>query len=63
MANYCEISGKKVLTGFKISHSHRKSKRTWKPNVQRVRVLVNGKVKRMNVCTRALRPNKVNRDI
>jgi large subunit ribosomal protein L28 len=42
MANYCEICGKKTATGFNVSHSHLKTKRTWKPNIQRVRVLVDG---------------------
>lgn len=63
MANYCEACGKGTATGFNVSHSHLKTKRTWKPNIQRVRVLVDGQVKRMNVCTRCLRSHKVNRDI
>ncbi len=61
MANYCEVCGKKTATGMNVSHSHLKTKRTWKPNVQRVRVVVDGEVKRMNVCTRCLRSGKVTR--
>lgn len=63
MANYCEICGKKPVAGMNVSHSHLKTKRTWKPNIQRVRALVDGKVTRLNVCTRCLRSGKVNRDI
>lgn len=63
MANYCEICGKHTATGFNVSHSHLKTKRTWKPNIQRVRVKTDGQVKRMNVCTRCLRSHKVDRDI
>ena len=63
MANYCEIFGKHTATGFNVSHSHLKTKRTWKPNIQRVRVKADGQVKRMNVCTRCLRSHKVDRDI
>ena len=44
MANYCEVCGKGTATGFNVSHSHLKTKRTWKPNIQRVRVLVDGQV-------------------
>ena len=33
MANYCEICGKHTATGFNVSHSHLKTKRTWKPNI------------------------------
>ena len=63
MANYCEICGKKTTTGMNVSHSHLKTKRTWKPNIQRVRAKVDGKVKRLNVCTRCLRSGKVDRSL
>lgn len=63
MANYCEICGKGTVTGMNVSHSHLKTKRTWKPNIQRVRAVVDGEVKRVNVCTRCLRSGKVQRDV
>lgn len=63
MANYCEICGKGTVTGMNVSHSHLKTKRTWKPNIQRVRAIVDGEVKRANVCTRCLRSGKVQRDV
>ncbi len=63
MANYCEICGKGTVTGMNVSHSHLKTKRTWKPNIQRVRAVVDGEVKRVNVCTRCLRSGKVQRSI
>ena len=63
MANYCEICGKKTTTGMNVSHSHLKTKRTWKPNIQRVRAKVDGKVTRLNVFTRCLRSGKVDRSL
>lgn len=63
MANFCEICGKGTVTGMNVSHSHLKTKRTWKPNIQKVRAVVDGEVKRINVCTRCLRSGKVQRDI
>ena len=33
----CEICGKGVTFGMKVSHSHRRSNRTWKPNVRRIK--------------------------
>ena len=63
MANYCEICGKKTTTGMNVSQSHLKTKRTWKPNIQRVRAKVDGKVTRLNVCTRCLRSGKVDRSL
>ena len=61
MANFCEICGKGTMSGMNVSHSHLKTKKTWKPNIQRVRAVVDGEVKRVNVCTRCLRSGKVQR--
>ena len=63
MANVCEVCAKGEITGMKISHSHIRAKRSWKPNIQRVRAVVDGEVKRINVCTRCLRSGKVQRSI
>jgi large subunit ribosomal protein L28 len=42
-----------------VSHSHRRTKRRWNPNIQRVRAIVAGSPKRLNVCTSCLRAGKV----
>ena len=42
MAAVCDICGKKPSFGMSVSHSHRRTKRRWDPNIQRVRALVNG---------------------
>jgi len=59
----CDICGKGVTFGIKVSHSHRRSNRTWKPNVKKVRAIVNGTAKSVNVCTRCLRSGKVTRAV
>ena len=59
----CEICGKGVTFGIKVSHSHRRSNRAWKPNVKKVKAIVNGSVKSVNVCTRCLRSGKVVRAV
>ncbi len=59
MAFQCEICGKKPQVGNRISHAHNVTKRRWKPNLQRVRAMVNGGVKRMRVCTRCISAGKV----
>lgn len=61
MGKVCDICGKEKIAGNKVSHSLRHSRRTWKPNLRRVRANVNGTVKRINVCTRCLRSGKVQR--
>ncbi len=63
MANVCEICGKGELSGSNVSHSNLKTKRSWKPNIQRVKAIINGEVKRVNTCTRCLRSGKVQRAI
>ena len=59
----CDICGKGVVFGIQVSHSHRRSNRTFKPNVQRVKALVNGTPRHVHVCTRCLRSNKVQRAV
>lgn len=61
MAKFCEVCGKGKVSGNLVTFSNRKSKRTWSPNVRRVKVNTNGTVKRMYVCTRCLRSGKVKR--
>ncbi|MGI5912069.1 MAG: 50S ribosomal protein L28 [Syntrophomonadaceae bacterium] len=57
----CETCGKSITFGKKYSHSHIRTNRQWKPNVQRVKVKVNGSSKRIYVCSRCLRSGKVQR--
>ncbi len=57
----CEICGKSVAFGNKVSHSNRKTNRMFKPNIRRVRVVENGTRKTVDVCARCLRSNKVTR--
>ena len=61
MAHICEVCGKGIMSGNHVSHSNRHTKAAWKPNVQTVRAIVDGEVKRVNVCTRCLRSGKVDR--
>ena len=63
MARRCDICNKGVVAGVQYSHSHRQSKRTWAPNLKRVRAVVNGTPQRVNVCTRCLRSGKVERAV
>ncbi len=59
MASVCEICGKKPYFGMNVSFSHRRTKRRWNPNIQRVRAVVAGTPRRVNVCTGCLRAGKV----
>ena len=59
MASVCEVCGKSPRFGMQLSHSHRRSKRRWNPNVQKVRAVVNGAPRRVHVCTSCLKAGKV----
>jgi large subunit ribosomal protein L28 len=59
----CEICGKTARTGMSVSHSHIRNKRRLKPNLQRVKAMINGSPKRIKVCTRCLRSGKVQRAV
>ena len=59
MASVCEVCGKGPSWGMSVSHSHRRTKRRWNPNIQRIRVQVGSTTRRMNVCTRCIKAGKV----
>ncbi|MBQ9438269.1 MAG: 50S ribosomal protein L28 [Lachnospiraceae bacterium] len=57
----CSVCGKGVTFGNNVSHSHRRSNRKIKANIQRVRCKVGETPKRLYVCTRCLRSGLVER--
>ncbi len=57
----CAICDKDAHFGNKVSHSHRRSNKMWKPNVKRVKINVNGASKKTYVCTSCLKSGKVER--
>jgi large subunit ribosomal protein L28 len=59
VASVCELCGKHPGFGMNVSHSHRRTKRRWNPNIQNVRALIGGATKRINVCTSCIRAGKV----
>ncbi|XVG95100.1 50S ribosomal protein L28 [Eubacteriales bacterium KG127] len=63
MSRKCEICGKGQVSGNKVSHSMRHTRRKWNANIQTVRINDNGTVRRANVCTKCIKSNKVNRAV
>ena len=61
----CEICEKSIAHGNKISiarsHVSRRASRTFRPNLRRVKAIVNGDVKTIFVCSKCLRSGKVTR--
>jgi large subunit ribosomal protein L28 len=62
MPRVCSVSGKKTLSGNNRSHSLHATKKKWKANLQKVKVIdEDGQVKRVYVSARALKSGKVKR--
>ncbi|MDA3935383.1 MAG: 50S ribosomal protein L28 [Actinomycetota bacterium] len=61
MSQICTVCGKSPSAGRNVSHSHRVTNRMFHPNIQKVSVVVNGSVKKMNVCTKCMKAGKVTR--
>ena len=61
MSKICEVCGKKPVAGRSISHSHRVSNRMFRPNIQKVTIREDGKVRKANICTKCMKAGKVER--
>ncbi|MGD2096397.1 MAG: 50S ribosomal protein L28 [Desulfobacterales bacterium] len=59
MSKMCEICGKKPMVGNNVSHAHNVTKRRFNPNLQRVRAVSDGRVKKMMVCTSCIKSGNV----
>jgi len=59
LSNICDICGKSPQFGNNVSHSHKKTRRRWTPNVHKMRVLIDGKHRTARVCSKCLKAGKV----
>jgi len=51
----CDLCGKTPLFGHNVSHSKRRTNRSWTPNIHPATITLDGQKKRLNLCTRCLR--------
>ena len=51
----CEVCGKIGMSGHNVSHSKRRTKTRFLPNIHKVTVPIDGSAKRLKMCTRCLR--------
>ncbi|MDD3237803.1 MAG: 50S ribosomal protein L28 [Candidatus Gastranaerophilales bacterium] len=63
MSIQCDVCGKKSLKAAKISFSHKQNVHRQFPNIQSVKVNLDGTVKRIKVCTSCLKAGKVQRAV
>jgi large subunit ribosomal protein L28 len=57
----CFVCGKGVAHGNNVSHANNRTRRVWKPNLQVARVVVDGEIRKVKVCTRCLAAGKIQR--
>ena len=57
----CEICGKAASFGIKVSHSHRRSNKMWKPNIRKIKTVIGGTPMRICACTRCMRSGKASK--
>lgn len=60
-SNRCYVCDKGVAFGNNVSHANNRTRRVWKPNLQVARILVDGTVRKIKVCTRCLNAGKIQR--
>ncbi len=63
MANRCDMCGKGPRSGNNVSHANNRTKRTFKPNLHKVRALVNGHARRIKVCSSCLKSGRVQKAV
>jgi large subunit ribosomal protein L28 len=61
MSQVCTVCGKRPTAGRNVSHSHRVTNRKFKPNIQKVKAVIDGRPVKVNVCTKCLKAGKVQR--
>ena len=59
MARVCHYCGKGPATGNSVSHANNKSRRRWLPNLQTVKVVEDGRRRRVRACTTCISAGKV----
>lgn len=57
----CFVCDKGVAYGNNVSHANNRVRRHWRPNLQVVRVELDGRIVRVKVCTRCMAAGKVKR--
>jgi len=63
MSYKCTICGKGPVAGNSYSHSHKATKRIFKPNLQKQKLLLKGSIQSVLVCTNCIKSGKAHRPL
>lgn len=59
MANFCYVCNKGPATGNRVSNANNRTKRRFMPNLQQVRIVDEGRRRKVRVCTRCIKAGKI----
>ncbi len=63
MSRVCDVCGKGVMKGNKVSKSYNHTRREWRPNLLKVKTEVGGTTATINVCTSCYKSGFVTKKI
>ncbi|MDR2659537.1 MAG: 50S ribosomal protein L28 [Spirochaetaceae bacterium] len=63
MSRTCDICGKHTVTGNKVSHAKNHTRRTWRPNIKKIKTEIDGTTVTLKICARCLKSDFVTRKI
>ena len=63
MSRTCEICGKHTVTGNKVSHAYNHTRRTWKPNLVKVKTEIKGTTATIKICNRCLKSDYITKKV
>ena len=63
MSRTCDICGKHPIHGSKVSNSYNHTKRTWKPNLIKIKTELGGTTMTLRICTGCLRSGFVTKKV
>jgi large subunit ribosomal protein L28 len=63
MSRTCEICGKHTVTGNKVSHAKNHTRRTWKPNLVKVKTEIEGTTFTVKICARCLKSDFITKKV
>ena len=63
MSRTCDICGKHTISGNKVSHAKNRTRRTWKPNLDKVKTELGGTAVTLKICTRCLKSDYITKKV
>lgn len=63
MSRTCNICGKGTITGNKVSHANNRTRRTWKPNLVKVKTQLEGTTLTLKICARCLKSDYITKKV